>query len=165
MKELKRISEQDAIYLAGFFDGEGCVGIYQRSAGNSGPGAKNPNISALLSICNTNFAVLQHIVNSCGGWVTTLPRKCAPKLNGGARQKQWRWSAGPRETAHILAAILPYLIVKRDQAELALQFHRSVLEYMHRPHPGHNGKPALTKEEVQRRFALADKMKAMKRQD
>lgn len=161
LKTLKEIAVHDAIYFAGFFDGEGCVGIYLRPIKHSGRGAVSPQYFLSISIANTNFEVLSHIRETCGG-VIGNPQIHRPKKDGNPRKHLWRWSAQSRESFHILSAVFPFLIVKREQAAVALEYQTTILEYANRPHPGRLGQNRLEPEEIKRRREFALHMKALK---
>lgn len=159
-KELMVITDESALYFAGFFDGEGCVGLYERLAKHCG-NALTPNISIGLSIANTNVEVLKHIHRTIGGH---RPEKghVKPTMNGSPGKKLFRWAAQSRESYHILKRVLPYLIVKREQALLAIEFHESILYFKSQPHPGTIGKPRLTDSEMERRRDYVRRMKLLK---
>ena len=160
IKVLKQIELTDAIYFAGFFDGEGCIGIYERAAHHAGPDAKNPYFAIGISVSNTNFEVLRHIKRTCGGIIGKKERDRLTQA-GNLKSPLWRWSAQSRESIHIVKFALPYLIVKREQALFAIEFHNSVMEYSRCI--GHWGHVKLTPEEVQRRRDCVTRMMSLKR--
>jgi hypothetical protein len=109
-------------YLAGFMDGEGSFSIvktYQIVKAVDGTKSKNARYHLHIKIANTNLPVLQWIVDNFGGTVYT-------KKNWKAEWKQrydWTITKNSRMEAFILG-ILPYLIIKREQAKIALDFTR-----------------------------------------
>jgi hypothetical protein len=164
-KPLIDIAPMDACYLAGFFDGEGCVGIYERSVANSGTGAVNPYCSLSVSISNTNYEVLAHIKKRCGGVINNSSQNWYPPLkNGMPRKTLWRWSAQAREGAHLLKAMLPFLIVKRKQALVGLEYYAITSMRLNQKHPGVYGRPPLSKNDLKKRRELMHKIKALKKQ-
>lgn len=100
----ERASDIQLAYIAGFVDGEGCVQI-----------SKNGSLS--LSIINTAHQTLTFIkrVLGCG---SVAPRK--QKVN----KPQYVFRVYGTSAAEVLTALLPYLIEKRPQAELALEFFK-----------------------------------------
>ena len=96
-------------WLAGFIDGEGCVRI-------SRDRTRHDNLSYTLSIqiSQKDPAILREIQANWGG---SLYHK-QPERNGGVYNLQIK----SRQGAVLLEALLPYLRVKRTQAELALGF-------------------------------------------
>jgi len=160
-KLLKEIAREDAIYFAGLFDGEGCVGLWERDIKHSGIGRKTPYFSIDLSVSNTNVEVLEHIRRTIGGSLGTSNSYKLMK-NGKPRRKLHRWAAQSNESYHILKAAAPFLIVKREQALLAMEFHETTRAFLNLPHPGVYGKLPISDAEVQRRRSYVQRMKAMK---
>jgi len=78
------VNDVEHAYLAGFFDGEGCICI---------------NYQPSLRQCSLRLQVTQ----------------------------QWVWSCQSLQAAAALRAMLPFLDVKRDQAEIALEFQATML--------------------------------------
>lgn len=101
--------ETDLAYLAGFIDGEGSITIFSSQA----RGRRRDNLR--FDIYNTDETVLLWIMQVFGGRVHTIPRS----------RRDWKqehvWTAGPRQAACILTACLPYLKLKKRQAELFIQ--------------------------------------------
>lgn len=160
-KQLKDIAEADAIYFAGFFDGEGSVGIYERALQHCGPGAANPQVFVGIRASNTHRSVIEHLKRTCGGCIGK-PTKCRVTKKGTLRKPVWQWAALSREAIHILKQVYPFLIVKREQAKLAFEFQELVMEYVHRPHPDAIGKRRLSAEELEKRRSYIHRMKALK---
>lgn len=102
------------IYFAGFFDGEGSVMIVRM----------NLYDYPILSIGNTNKQVIDWTQEKFGGGSRT-------ERKGSKKRKTFyviRWEAF-LEVEKILSAILPYLIVKKEKAENALNFsHQRISE-------------------------------------
>lgn len=100
----------DAKYLAGFFDGEGHIGTSLQSL-------KHYRSYALhASITNTNREILEQIRTEYGGNISAKSHLADAWLH----QYHIMWySTAAKE---FIAKIAPHLIVKKEQAELALQF-------------------------------------------
>ena len=94
-------------YAAGFFDGEGCVNC-----------SSNRNNSFVrILVVNTNIDVLKAFQAVWGG-----------DINANYRQKShWKqaytWRLQHKSATDFLTEILPFLIVKRQQAEAAIAFN------------------------------------------
>jgi len=102
------MNSSELSYFAGFFDGEGCVGVTNRI----------PPHSALFirtQVVNTNLEVLEQMKRAFGGSIQI--RKA--KLNW---QQMYTWQCTTQVAYHFLKQILPYLRLKRKQAELAIEF-------------------------------------------
>ncbi len=128
----------EVAYTAGFFDGEGCVSIaryLQRG---------RPYHTLAIIFTNTDFQVLTWLQQRWGGNIFK-----PTQLN--ARRRPYghlRLSAGPARP--LLQAMLPYLIVKKSQVEIALEF----IESRSANHGGRQGDPVAKA----RRAALAARM-------
>ncbi|HEX3523619.1 MAG TPA: LAGLIDADG family homing endonuclease [Stellaceae bacterium] len=100
----------DLAYLAGFIDGEGSISIFPGTS----RGRRRDNLR--LDIYNTNEAVLQWIKRTFGGRIHKVGR---PKARN--TKQEYVWAAGAQCAAQILKACLPFLKIKRTQAELFIQ--------------------------------------------
>lgn len=100
-------------YIAGFFDGEGSIGIYVRR-GSEGRLLLLPSVSATQS--EPHHQVLLDIRRIYGGGLY-------PKINYDQQSSQrwdWRLSSADKVRA-FLTDILPYLRIKYDRAQLMLE--------------------------------------------
>lgn len=102
-----RLTEPEKAYLAGLFDGEGTVGYYN---------FRDRHESTVM-ITSTDPRVMTWIQEKVGyGNICTI-------RNSYHRRKHvvhhWRISNKPR-VKDFLEAVVPYLIIKKDQAELML---------------------------------------------
>ena len=97
-------------YLAGFFDGEGSVTVSSRS---NRPG----DISYFLqiTISQTTLPVLQLYQRYFGGAIGSVKRPAGYSLT-------WQWRPHHRGMTLFLSSLLPFLILKKPQAEIALAF-------------------------------------------
>jgi len=99
-------------YMAGIFDGEGTVGIKKYL-----PKGDNRTMCYFLylRVGMQSFDVINLFQKTFGG---SLNEECVRQEG---KYPIWRWDAtGKNHVTAILGALLPYLIVKRDQALLAL---------------------------------------------
>ena len=100
-EELSSLKRTGAIYrlFGGFFDAEGCIICHKKHVG------------VTLSISQKYPAILLQIQKQYGGSVTAMFDK------GGLKAFSWHLHAGSKA---LLRQVLPHLIEKRRQAELAL---------------------------------------------
>lgn len=150
-----------AEWLAGFFDGEGCVHVMN--------GGRLRNLTSVTGVSrqtswigctigNTNLDVLKEIQASFGGRI----RKREYKV------KLWKtlytliWAC--RQPEALLIAIRPFLKVKHRQADLALEF----LSLTRRRGPRQEHYPRnsaeqmeLRKKKFERRLEIADEIRAL----
>jgi hypothetical protein len=102
----------DAAYIAGLFDGEGCVLISTKQRFGRAV------FWLEISITNTDKPVLDWILATVGGRMQKKPH------NKKGNRDLWRWRASSREAAGVLEILLPYLRIKREQARLAIEFQK-----------------------------------------
>lgn len=84
--------------MAGFMDGEGCVRWY------GGP---------RVEVTNTHLGILQEMQKWFGGGISTSSQS--------AGRKCYRLTIGGDTAYDLLAAVVPYLCVKRLQAQTVLE--------------------------------------------
>jgi len=99
------LTSEDLSYIAGFFDGEGTVYIYRGGL--------------FVSVSNTDLTVLDWLKESFGGSVVT--HKPKPP-----RKTVYHWTVASRIGATFLYAIQPYVKMKGERIELALEFQRTI---------------------------------------
>ena len=99
-------------YLAGIIDGEGCIRL-QTIKNNP---RWNTQYHAAISIGMTDKKVIQMFADRYGSKIGV---ECVPN-----RKAVYRWKkAGNKIVPPILTELLPYLIVKKPQAELVLKYY------------------------------------------
>ena len=103
------IKDTDWAYLAGLLDADGSISIHQTVR----------QILSQMSIASQDYDTLQWISSMFGGRVREQRSKGVLCV--------YVWAPGRGQTAFILKGMMPYLKIKRKQAEL-------LLEYVTRPH-------------------------------
>lgn len=102
-------------WAAGFVDGEGCISLYERKDRKTGYYIK-------LHVANTNKASLERLQALFGGSIQYIQR--------GSPERNWKpsfaWIVSHVKAHNALVELLPYLFVKKKQAELAVQARESV---------------------------------------
>lgn len=149
-------------WAAGFFDGEGAIQI-ARSMGvrrQAAPKKRlwNPQIYLYLRANQVDERPLRRLYEMFGGSLIQRPSR------GPTSQPQWVWTVSGRYAHAALKAIRPWLVVKAERADLAIDFHEMCYGNMGwntrslRP----NGSPGRLKlEEVELRGAFYDSMKSL----
>lgn len=107
LTRILRGMDNELAYLAGFFDGEGCISINRNSSQHYG---------LLLAAAQINPAPLFLLYQRFGGYIV---RKQRPTDRYRAVH-QWRSSG--REAADVLRQLQPYLVVKKEEADIAIEF-------------------------------------------
>ena len=110
---------EDAAYIAGFIDGEGCIGIAAHNKPGNAGGAdrRTPHYRLVVSVTNRDLAVLRWIHERIGGSIFEKRRA----------RSNWAPAFELRVTnraavGRLLRSIHPFVKVKRSQAELGLAF-------------------------------------------
>lgn len=98
-------------WLAGFFDGEGCIS--GQCYFSPGKYIKQPKVCIQVSITQKDTSILYEIVKYCGGTVQLKGDK--------SRASHIRWT-GRKDMGEFLRRIAPYSVCKKDQILLALKF-------------------------------------------
>ena len=109
--------DQLLAYIAGFFDGEGCIYINRWWDKRRGCYEYALNIE----VSNTNPAPLKILKEIFGGKVKEKSRN-STKTNW---RKAWKWVCKSRMSETFLEKMLPYLIIKQDEARLALEYRKT----------------------------------------
>jgi hypothetical protein len=105
----KQMLPTEAAWLAGFFDGEGSLGVYNRR--NRKGGKVFP--SYVLSVPNTYKPALEKCKQ-----LTTAGNVCNKPYTQENHKPQWVWRVySQRNVIDVLTQLLPYLVIKREKAE------------------------------------------------
>jgi len=133
-------NEMTYAYIAGFFDGEGSIGIYKN---------KKNNFVLIVSTANTNFDILIKMKKIFGGYISLSKKKIKYSY-----KDQWHWVIHDRNVLkNFLEKILPYSTVKRQQIEYGLKYLELTTNF-----PG----KCISSEEQKIREFFADKLREMK---
>lgn len=102
------LTKENLAYIAGLFDGEGTlvIGKYPRIS------QKNLAYRAYMAIANTHVPTLQKIKSLIGGKI----------VEQGIGKSCYSLTLSTNEIRNILSELLPYLSIKKEQAEVMLKF-------------------------------------------
>lgn len=103
-------------YLAGIIDGEGCITIGKTTKGRYSGGTRI-DWRLILDITNNDRTLMQWLEDTFGHIVETSYRRRSNRSNS------YGWTASGRQCQELLEIVLPFLKVKKAQAELALQMN------------------------------------------
>jgi len=112
------VDNLESAYIAGFFDGEGCVTITNYTYTNG-----KQYFSLQLHIANTNYSVLGYIQSKFGGTIYS-------RNNGGNRKIGHFLRLHSEKAKYMLESIYPYLKVKSRQAEIGLEFQSTMTGFV-----------------------------------
>jgi len=138
------ISEIELAWLAGFIDGEGCISIHRRFLKRRA----TPEYTIVLEVSNTKRNAILFLKDLCGGCVKSYKPEGKTKV-------AYKWQAKAKVAKDILEPLFPYLRLKQEQAQLALE-----LTWRLKPH-GYNQE--LPEHEIEERETLYQKMKVLNR--
>ena len=114
------ISQTDLGWVAGIMDGEGFISILR---------GKNPDRLYLsIGVGNTDARIVKKLHFLLGGSIDST-RQYHPKY-----KTIWMWRLNGKEACKILTVIMPFLVSKREEAYLALEFGTTLRGY-HRGNP------------------------------
>ena len=135
-------STLDMVWLAAVVDGEGWIGIRERS--------KNKGYYySLLEITNTNLEFLNKVVS-----ITGMSRIYSKKRKNKKWKDTFRWILEGDRVVDILTQIIPFLIIKRKQAELAILLQNTNKQYGELKRTDGKGGTLLSEREKEYRKSL-----------
>lgn len=123
-------------YIAGLFDGEGTIGITKPS-----PGARRRH-RPVVAVCMTHERTVRALQAALGGNVREVNTS---KYNPNAATR-FDWRLSGQAALDFVESIRPWLITKRDQADIILRFE-----------PGRRG-VRLTDDQLMRRESLRQEL-------
>ena len=102
-------------YIAGLFDGEGCVQFRYRTRfiKREREARQTDQTHVVVSVNNTNTSVLEYLRSKLGGAIHFLK-------TSGNRKPYYEWRARRSQSFDILRMMLPYLRIKRERVFLLL---------------------------------------------
>jgi hypothetical protein len=95
-------------YLAGIIDGEGCITIMSRGQN------QKPVVAVIVS--NTDPRLMAYLKDNFGGNVRIQAKQV------GNRKPCWQWRVLARQAEAVLVGVRPFLLLKADQADIALAY-------------------------------------------
>lgn len=110
------MTETCAAYIAGLIDADGHISMRRNNLGT--PWA---NTAAFMGIVNKDLPTLQWVQSVFGGFVR---KRSMDRKSPHARMwsQTWDWIPDAAGIEFALESVLPYLRIKKRQAEIALEF-------------------------------------------
>jgi hypothetical protein len=103
-------------WVAGFFDGEGCVIVEHSKSPDSTRGWRT---SLHATLTQTSLPCLELVQSKLGGTIKVSDNRTADTRRWAV---QYTWSVRNQNAIEFLRKILPYSIVKKEQIELAVTY-------------------------------------------
>jgi len=144
---MAQASSEDLAYLGGMFDGEGSIGILTARR-NAEKRSKSHRLYCRLGMCNPYIPQLFEL--NFGGY------SFQHKSSNPRHKDVWYWQIEGRYALTFCQAMLPYLRLKRNEAELGIKFYEGIRQKQ----LGRGNK--LTEEELAIREAQRITMSALK---
>ena len=115
------IPECDRAYIAGLFDGEGCVSYKQYNRKRAHNKKAYPTWQIRLEIAMTDKSVLVWL-NETLGVGTVGEKRYKTKYTAGWK-KQWRWRCSHRDAFYVCCLIWPWTHVKLPEIQKIIQHY------------------------------------------
>ncbi len=117
--EVLALSPTEAAYVAGIIDGEGTIFIARTKT------PKHFRLTVRVSVQMTHKPTIQWLFDKVGGCLydATHLRRGGKWANKPHHKHIWEWRVHSLPlAARLMRTIMPYLITKREQAEVLLEF-------------------------------------------
>lgn len=148
--EFPKFAEVDLARLAAFIDGEGCISVKQNGQGRWGNGRQH---ILRLVIANTDIRLVSWLTSTFG--VGCVYRR---KRSSWTKSLHY-WELNGKKAAHLISECYPFLLIKKEQADIALAF-QSLLNHQN---DGRGAKLSL--EEINKRDELKSRLSLLKKME
>lgn len=115
LTELERLISPQ--YLAGMVDADGCINIVKMARSKRGEVERH---ELRLQVTNTDKAFIEMIQAQFGGHIRVAGR------SNPLHKTAYHWSTQGAQAESIIRQIQPYLIIKKERAEVALQMRATM---------------------------------------
>lgn len=124
------VNQASAAYMAGIIDGEGSICLLK------GKSRWGTYVQPRVNVYNNSVALMQWIVEVFGGTFTKVKRRQPKWVEG------YVWTMNSSDTRFYMDVLRPFLIIKRRNAELVVEFYSVGRRYGR----GRNNKVILEKQ-------------------
>jgi hypothetical protein len=112
------LTKEQLGYIAGVIDGEGSISIIKAST------KYNFSYQLRLIVTNTDYRMLKWLKDTIG-YGNVLERK--RKVSNPKWSNVYIYAITANKAKDLLKAIYPYLVIKREQADIAIEFTKTIL--------------------------------------
>lgn len=141
-------------YLAGVIDGEGTlfIGNYGNKDKIRGTGF----FQTVIAVTTTDKCLTDWLYDNFGGWKNEYTSKQRAQ---NCKGPVYSWKCSGDRLTHLCEVMLPYLVIKKEQAEILLKMRSTYIgsEYAF----GKQGVQHIPREIIDVRLALMDQLKHM----
>jgi hypothetical protein len=115
------MKKTDLAYFAGIVDGEGSIVIHaqHQSKGKYSDRKRMTSYVLTVSVANTNEWIIRQLQFSFGGYVGITAHRNA------YRRTCYEWNITSVRAMNFLIMLLPYLKIKKPQAEIGIKFQKN----------------------------------------
>ncbi len=138
-------------YAAGIFDGEGYVDIYSATPPKA---SKSPSFLIRVIISQKDGRLINWLESNFKGHVYSARKE--------GKYPIYRWDSRAQNALNFLKAIQPFVVVKKDQVDLAIKFEERKQQYVFMP-KGSQGFNKISPEEIKWRLEMKDNLKSLKK--
>ena len=115
------VNQNDIAYMAGLFDGEGCIQYKQyvvTKKKHKGPGRrKTKEWKIVLEMAMTDESVIRWVHEVLGVGTVNIRDKTKPPHGKPHYKKQWRWRCSHREALYVAKLLWPHAQTKLHKLE------------------------------------------------
>ena len=104
----------DLAYVAGIVDGEGYIGI-----ATDGKKHGKQNLRLRVTVTSTDEWLCQYLRFAIGGGIILLKTRTVRQM------PCWQWQISYKKASDFLKLIVPYMHIKKPQAELGIKFQEA----------------------------------------
>jgi hypothetical protein len=141
-------------YLAGIIDGEGTlfIGNYGTKDKIRGTGF----FQTIMAVTTTDVVLINWLYENFGGWKSEYtPKQRAKNCKGPVHS----WKCTGDRLTHLCELILPFLIIKKDQATILLEMRKTYFNSEYQI--GKQGVQHIPDDVIARRLELMDQLKKL----
>lgn len=115
IERIKVLTDAERAWMAGFFDGEGSVGLYRKFK----EGVFYA-VTTRINVSQTDRTVLDKFYGVFGGALTLISR---PDRKNSKHTQYWTWTCDSTASANLfLQTVRPFLVGKAEEADIVMEY-------------------------------------------
>lgn len=123
------INDTDIAWLAGIVDGEGCFSVKRPIVRKTYKAGRSTSYQVWLVVCNTSESMVRRMSEILKGLgVKHQPIRRVWKGKKATRWQYWLHVARKHDLLRVTEALLPYLVAKKDEAQVVAWFLRKACQ-------------------------------------
>lgn len=147
------LTELEKAYIAGLLDGEGCFFLHKYISSRKRPNQFQFSVGVKLNM--THKETVEWYANKVGSTLVT----CKRDYRRENAKLQWRAQLGPKKGIELCKLILPFLITKKEQAKVLIEYEKTLIN---NHFVGRVGKFFATSPEIyQKKLELAQQLEKL----